>query len=126
VRQPECVKAEALVQVAKFSEFSADNDPHDEHDFGSLDVVGRKFFWKIDYYDKDLCSGGSSKETVRVGRSKSVDLNMSSNLPSADLVTPNVSKLIWRTQLVLRTVRDLEATYHRHSLHAGLLQPPSD
>jgi len=51
---PDCVKAEALIQVAKFSEFSADNDPHDEHDFGSFNLVGRKFFWKIDYYDKDL------------------------------------------------------------------------
>src|SRR3979490_412886 len=27
---PDCVKAEALVQVAKFSEFTADNNPHDE------------------------------------------------------------------------------------------------
>jgi hypothetical protein len=67
---PECVKAEALVQVAKFSEFSADNDPHDEHDFGSFDLVGRKFFWKIDYYDKDLVNGsedpGDPERTTRV------------------------------------------------------------
>jgi hypothetical protein len=26
---PDCVKAEALRQVATFSEFTADNDPHD-------------------------------------------------------------------------------------------------
>lgn len=67
---PECVRAEALVQVAKFSEFSADNDPHNEHDFGSFNLVGRKFFWKIDYYDKDLVSGsvdpGDPKRTTRV------------------------------------------------------------
>ncbi|MEY9604130.1 hypothetical protein AB7M74_010739 [Bradyrhizobium japonicum] len=49
---PDCVKAEALVQVTKFSEFSADNDPHDEHDFGSFNLVGRKFFWKIDLYEE--------------------------------------------------------------------------
>jgi hypothetical protein len=54
---PSCVKAEALVQVTRFSEFTADNDPHDEHDFGSFDLLGRKFFWKIDYYDKDLQYG---------------------------------------------------------------------
>ena len=54
---PDCVKAGALVQVAKFSEFTADNDPYDEHDFGSFELVGRKFFWKIDYYDKDLQYG---------------------------------------------------------------------
>ena len=67
---PECVRAEALLQVANFSEFSADNDPHDEHDFGSLSLVGRKFFWKIDYYDKDLVNGsedpGDPERTTRV------------------------------------------------------------
>ncbi|UGX94238.1 DUF3768 domain-containing protein [Bradyrhizobium barranii subsp. barranii] len=49
---PDCVKAEALLQVARFSEFTADNDPHDEHDFGSFDLVGRKLFWKIDLYEE--------------------------------------------------------------------------
>ena len=67
---PDCVKAEALVQVAKFSEFTADNDPHDEHDFGSFDLVGRKFFWKIDYYDKELRHGSEDpadpERTMRV------------------------------------------------------------
>ena len=67
---PDCVKAEALVQVTQFTEFSADNDPHDEHDFGSFDLVGRKFFWKIDYYDKDLLNGsedpGDPERTTRV------------------------------------------------------------
>jgi hypothetical protein len=67
---PDCVKAEALVQVAKFSEFTADNDPHDEHDFGSFMPVGRKFFWKIDYYDKNLRYGSEDpsdpERTMRV------------------------------------------------------------
>ncbi|MGX1412760.1 DUF3768 domain-containing protein [Bradyrhizobium elkanii] len=67
---PDCVKAEALVQVTKFSEFSADNDPDDEHDFGSFNLVGRKFFWKIDYYDKDLVNGSEDpsdpERTMRV------------------------------------------------------------
>ena len=67
---PDCVKAEALVQVAKFSEFTADNDPHGEHDFGSFRLVGRKFFWKIDYYDKELQFGSDDpsdpERTMRV------------------------------------------------------------
>jgi hypothetical protein len=67
---PDCVKAEALVQVAHFSDFTADNDPHGEHDFGSFGLVGRKFFWKIDYYDKH-CEFGSEdpsdpEKTTRV------------------------------------------------------------
>ena len=31
---PDCVKAEALRQVATFSDFTLGNDPGDEHDFG--------------------------------------------------------------------------------------------
>ncbi|MEY9748821.1 hypothetical protein ABIF65_008195 [Bradyrhizobium japonicum] len=49
---PDCVKAEALRQVADFSGFTQENDPHGEHDFGSIDLVGRKFFWKIDLYEE--------------------------------------------------------------------------
>src|SRR5436190_23632045 len=49
---PDCVKAEALVQVATFSDFTPDNDPHGEHDFGSFKLVGRTFLWKIDLYEE--------------------------------------------------------------------------
>ncbi|MET3299167.1 hypothetical protein ABIE86_000033 [Bradyrhizobium diazoefficiens] len=49
---PDCVKAEALRHVADFSGFTQENDPHGEHDFGSFDLVGRKFFWKIDLYEE--------------------------------------------------------------------------
>jgi hypothetical protein len=64
------VKAEAVVQVAAFSDFTSDNDPHGEHDFGSFTLVGRKFFWKIDYYD-ERCEFGSEdpsdpEKTIRV------------------------------------------------------------
>jgi hypothetical protein len=55
--------------VASFSDFNADNDPHDEHDFGSFNLVGRRFLRKIDY-DKE-CEFGSEdpadpEKTVRV------------------------------------------------------------
>ena len=43
--------AELLNKVRTFESFDNDNDPHREHDFGSTDVDGEKFFWKIDYYD---------------------------------------------------------------------------
>jgi hypothetical protein len=49
---PASVKAHALLMVGEFSSFTPDNDPHDEHDFGKFEFVGRTFFWKIDYYDK--------------------------------------------------------------------------
>jgi hypothetical protein len=55
---PACVKAHALLMVGEFSAFTGDNDPHDEHDFGKFEFVGRTFFWKIDYYDQ-RCEFGS-------------------------------------------------------------------
>ena len=48
---PSDVKAMVIRRVATFSEFTPDNDPHQEHDFGSFTLVDRKFFWKIDTYD---------------------------------------------------------------------------
>ena len=38
-------------KIAEFSEWTADNDPYGEHDFGSIEINGLpKIFWKIDYY----------------------------------------------------------------------------
>lgn len=47
----------AHLAVRSFNAFSADNDPHGEHDFGSFDLQGQKCFWKIDYYDHSLKAG---------------------------------------------------------------------
>jgi hypothetical protein len=44
--------------VQQFEDFSEDNDPHGERDFGSFEFAGEKVFWKIDYYNKAL-DGGS-------------------------------------------------------------------
>ena len=41
-----------IAAIAEFDDFTPDNDPHSEHDFGSLQVMGEKVFWKIDYYDE--------------------------------------------------------------------------
>ena len=51
---PDMVKAAALQKAATFDEFNEDNDPYGEHDFGSFDLCGRKFFWKIEYYDRTM------------------------------------------------------------------------
>jgi len=67
---PDCVKAHALVKIATFNQFTKDNDPHGEHDFGSFELVGRKFFWKIDLYDRELKYGSENpsdpEKTTRV------------------------------------------------------------
>ena len=61
---PEKLKAEALLQMSRFSDFTPDNDPHGEHDFGSFELEGRKLFWKIDYFEKgtDYMAGAETPE----------------------------------------------------------------
>jgi hypothetical protein len=67
---PSDVKAMVIRRVATFTEFTPDNDPHKEHDFGSFTLTGRKFFWKIDAYDKAMEFGSEdpadSSKTTRV------------------------------------------------------------
>lgn len=46
---PSMIKA-----VTEFDQFNADNDPYHEHDFGALEVLGQRIFWKIDYYDDQM------------------------------------------------------------------------
>src|SRR5579863_8113663 len=43
---PSDVKTMVIRRVATFSEFTGDNDPHGERDFGSFEIAGQKFFWK--------------------------------------------------------------------------------
>lgn len=47
--------AKVVAAVTGFSTFNEDNDPHGERDFGAFEVGGQRLFWKIDYFDLDLC-----------------------------------------------------------------------
>ena len=51
-------RAAILDKVRAFDSFTDDNDPHGEHDFGSIEHKGERIFWKIDYYDA-ACKKGS-------------------------------------------------------------------
>src|SRR5271155_5158954 len=46
-----------LQKIRSFEAFSEDNDPHAGHDFGAVDEAGGRFFWKIDYYDRNTEHG---------------------------------------------------------------------
>ena len=64
------VRAQVVLKVQNFADFTADNDPYGEHDFGSFEVAGETFFWRIDYYDS-RCEFGSEdpadpEKTTRV------------------------------------------------------------
>ena len=65
------VAASALVKLADFDDFTPENDPHGEHDFLSFEYCNRTFFWKCDYYNKEMDGGSEdpadSDMTTRVG-----------------------------------------------------------
>lgn len=50
---------EALPSILKlvqaFDAFTPDNDPNGEHDFGALSIGAERLFWKIDYFDREMC-----------------------------------------------------------------------
>jgi len=59
-----------LDKVRRHSEFTADGDPHGEHDFGAFEHEGTRFFWKVDYFDRSLKFGSEDPtdpaRTIRV------------------------------------------------------------
>jgi hypothetical protein len=67
---PEDEVAKVLERVRHFDEFTKDNDPHGEHDFGSFELGGTTYFFKVDYYSLDMQSGSEDpadpEKTTRV------------------------------------------------------------
>jgi hypothetical protein len=51
---PSSDKASALQAVAEFKDFNEENDPHGEADYGSFDLSGREYWWKIDYFAPNM------------------------------------------------------------------------
>ena len=49
-------------RVETFDDFSGDNNPWGERDFGSFEEGGERIFWKIDYYDLALEKGSEHPE----------------------------------------------------------------
>jgi hypothetical protein len=46
--------AALVAAIRDFKDFTPDNDPHGEHDFGAVEHDGVRYFWKIDAYDRSL------------------------------------------------------------------------
>lgn len=51
---PPEVLSRAMATIYKFDDFTANNDPWGEHDFGKVNIEGEAIMWKIDYYDINL------------------------------------------------------------------------
>jgi hypothetical protein len=67
---PEERREQVLRRVQTFDQFTEDNDPMGEHDFGSFELGGEQFFFKLDYYNKDMLAGSEDpadpEQTTRV------------------------------------------------------------
>ena len=64
---PDDIRGKVLNLVRTFDAFTAENDPHGEHDFGNFESAGRKFFWKIDLYEEPGVKGADDEPmTTRV------------------------------------------------------------
>jgi Protein of unknown function (DUF3768) len=58
---PEQEKTEVLAKVCTFTAFIEDNDPHQEHDFGSFEHKGVKNAFKIDLYEDPEVKGADGR-----------------------------------------------------------------
>jgi len=54
VNLSQSTRASILEAIRTFDEFTEDNDPYGEHDFGSVNIEGGKYFFKIDYYNPTM------------------------------------------------------------------------
>jgi hypothetical protein len=58
---PDDIRANVLARVRDFKDFTPENDPYGEHDFGVLVVEGAgTVYFKIDYYDLTLEYGSDN------------------------------------------------------------------
>ncbi len=53
-----------LDAIREFDDFTPDNDPYGEHDFGKIVVDGHEMYWKIDYFDLDKQFHSPDKHSV--------------------------------------------------------------
>jgi hypothetical protein len=47
----ERTRAEIIAAVMEFDAFDDGNDPYGEHDYGTVQIAGKTYVWKIDTYD---------------------------------------------------------------------------
>jgi Protein of unknown function (DUF3768) len=57
-------RARLLKAVRDFDRFGDENDPHQEHDFGAIEMHGQKWFFKMDYYLPDMRTGSDDPSDV--------------------------------------------------------------
>ena len=61
---PPILTCEVLQKVCTLTDFTSSNDPYGEHDFGSFELAGRKFLWKIDLYEAPFVKAADGAPVV--------------------------------------------------------------
>lgn len=56
----------AHAAVVAFDDFTDENDPYHEHDFGSFEIDHVRLFFKVDYYDRTREYGSPDPADERV------------------------------------------------------------
>ncbi|MHA6287132.1 DUF3768 domain-containing protein [Maricaulis sp. CAU 1757] len=60
----------AFAAIRDFDDFTPENDPYEDHDFGRVVIDGEPLLWKIDYYDTTMKFGSDDpsdpEQTTRV------------------------------------------------------------
>src|SRR3546814_20657029 len=84
---------ELMSVVASYANFSEDNNPHGERDFGPFDWRGTRCYWKIDYYDRQTDSASPEPSepgvTCRVLTILRADEYLSAKLRGRGRLLPN-------------------------------------
>ena len=62
--------SDILAAIRNHVDFTQDNDPYGEHDFGKISIGSEVMWWKIDYFDSTLEMGSedpsNANATTRV------------------------------------------------------------
>lgn len=69
---PPSAQVQIMQAVQTFSNFTEDNDPHGERDFGVFIIESKgetlKLYWKFDLYNRDYDAGSEIRHDPRVTR----------------------------------------------------------
>ena len=57
-----------MEEVELYNDFTPDNDPYGERDFGNFEHNGKKIYWKIDYYAPDMMYGSADPSSPHMTR----------------------------------------------------------
>lgn len=55
-----------LIKVKDFNDFTPDNNSWGENDFGKLEHNNTDYFWKIDYYNRDMDAGSDDPSNPNI------------------------------------------------------------